>query len=109
MTDPRDPDRIEPMLRAIRIAWLKTPDIRLGQLLLNIAAVTPGRDLFYLEDSTLMTGLTEYPPPAFRQNTGVRDEESCPVCGGKPVLSKDIYPPILSCAKEHSWRGKGGR
>ena len=47
----RDPKRIPEVLEAIRKAWEASPDLRLGQLIMNLA----GTDLmaFYIEDGAL--------------------------------------------------------
>jgi hypothetical protein len=52
----RDPNRIEKVLNDIERIWKRFPDLRLGQLLLNVA-----RDplLYYLEDDELLALLEE--------------------------------------------------
>ena len=50
----RDPERIDRILNQLREVWVKVPDWRLGQLLVN--AVNPKQpcpDVFYLEDREL--------------------------------------------------------
>lgn len=47
----RDPNRIHPILLDLERVWQRYPDLRLGQLLLNL--VDPGHDLYYLEDDKL--------------------------------------------------------
>lgn len=44
----RDPNRIPIVLEALRVAWERYPDLRLGQLLVN--ATPNGQGLFYIED-----------------------------------------------------------
>lgn len=57
----RDPARIEPMLMAIKEMWLLQPDLRLGQLLVNVVRPTePCPDIFYLEDEILLQKLAAY-------------------------------------------------
>ena len=54
----RDPARIDGMLEAVRRAWMRYPDLRLGQLL--VIAVKPSEpcpDVFYVEDSVLLRKL----------------------------------------------------
>lgn len=63
----RDPNRIEPMLQALREAWEVNPDQRLGQLVYNAARtflheetetrVPPCPPLFYCEDDALLVGI----------------------------------------------------
>lgn len=60
----RDPERIDPVLEAIRSVWSLDPDLRLSQLVVN-AARFAGRDvvspeLFSLEDDMLLNGLNAY-------------------------------------------------
>lgn len=50
----RDPDRIDPVLSTVRRLWEKYPDMRLGQLLVNVAH---GDDMFNLEDEELVLRL----------------------------------------------------
>src|SRR5262245_60411451 len=45
----RDANRIPPILDALRLLWIENSDLRLGQLLINLAKTS---DLFYLEDNT---------------------------------------------------------
>lgn len=49
----RDPKRIGPMLHQIGRLWREYPDLRLGQLMMNLAHTGPSRDLFNLEDDEL--------------------------------------------------------
>jgi hypothetical protein len=72
MKPPRAPERIAPMLDQIREIWERTPDLRLGQLLVN----TINRErqqrvphsggellnvLFYMEDEELLARLKKQP------------------------------------------------
>lgn len=50
----RDPKRIPLILRKLEKLWLRAPDLRLGQLLMNAAAFADSRDCFYLEDAALV-------------------------------------------------------
>ena len=53
----RDPRRIDEVLNIIKIYWEQHPDLRLCQLLSNIAVSNgwvEGNDLFYLEDDQLI-------------------------------------------------------
>lgn len=47
---PRNPNRIDPILRELGRLWKMLPDMRLGQLVYNIA----GRDPFHIEDVDLV-------------------------------------------------------
>ena len=53
----RDVNRIEPTLARIGEIWKKYPDLRLGQLILNL-----GREevLYYLEDKDLVEALENF-------------------------------------------------
>ena len=56
----RDPNRIDRVLEAIREAWAKDPDSRLGQLLYNVVrSHSPSLDLFSIEDSVLEKLVTQ--------------------------------------------------
>lgn len=57
----RDPNRITTVLEAIRRAWLKQPDLRLAQLLINaIGSCEPCPEVFNAEDDALLQGLARY-------------------------------------------------
>ena len=53
--EPRDPDRITPMLAKIEELWKKCPQLRLGQLLGNCAKSEIR--LYYMEDDVLLKKL----------------------------------------------------
>jgi uncharacterized protein YihD (DUF1040 family) len=50
----RDPKRIEWMMWAVKRAWKRYPDLRLGQLILNLAQEDEFETLYNLEDDALM-------------------------------------------------------
>lgn len=54
----RNPDRIEPMLKQLELYWKANPDLRLGQIISNMAASIGSIDCFYTEDDILMGVLT---------------------------------------------------
>ena len=47
----RNPNRIDKILNEIRIIWKQYPDLRLGQLILN---VIENPALYYIEDEELV-------------------------------------------------------
>ena len=47
----RDPNRIQPILDDLGNVWRAHPDMRLGQLLVNLVAVDS--DLYFVEDEAL--------------------------------------------------------
>ena len=53
----RNPDRIDKILDEIKQVWEKYPDMRLGQLLLN---VLQDPVLYYVEDDELTAALKDY-------------------------------------------------
>lgn len=55
MVSARDPNRIFGVLSELFLVWKESPDLRLGQLLCNLA----GSDLFYLEDENLIARMRE--------------------------------------------------
>jgi len=48
----RDRDRMEQILVKIMRGWRGVPDLRLGQLLLNVTSLAK-KDLYYVEDKEL--------------------------------------------------------
>ena len=54
-------DEITPVLAALYEAWLRCPELRLGQLLVNVVNPTqPCPEVFYVEDATLAKKLKEW-------------------------------------------------
>lgn len=57
----RDPTRIDAMLAALRETWLESPDLRLGQLIVNaVRPSAPCPEVFYVEDEELTRRLNGY-------------------------------------------------
>jgi hypothetical protein len=57
----RDPARIDDVLAAVRAAWAESPDLRLGQLIVNAVRPTnPCPEVFYTEDDALVQGLSSF-------------------------------------------------
>jgi uncharacterized protein YihD (DUF1040 family) len=52
----RDPARIDRMLAALKKAWKENPDMRLGQLIVNVAGKN---DPYFIEDDVTETRLTQ--------------------------------------------------
>lgn len=61
-TKMKNIDRIDPIILELANVWYSNPDLRLCQLLSNVA-ISTGRkhhaDLFYFEDDELLKGLKE--------------------------------------------------
>lgn len=58
----KNPNRIDPTLDAIREAWKRTPDQRLGQLIVNLARTAPRAvDTFAIEDDQLVERSRQWP------------------------------------------------
>ena len=53
----RDPQRIKRILALLEKAWQEVPDLRLGQLIENIAKELGWNDAFYMEDDVLQKEL----------------------------------------------------
>ena len=53
----RDKERIRPLLERLEKIWKEHPDLRLGQLILNVV-----RDpaLYYLEDEEIINSIEEF-------------------------------------------------
>ncbi|WP_217924678.1 hypothetical protein [Miltoncostaea oceani] len=49
----RDPERMERILGKLAVAWDAVPDMRLGQLLVNLGATPAPTPLFEVEDDDL--------------------------------------------------------
>lgn len=56
----RNPARIRPILEKVEAVWINNPDMRLGQLLINLAPPEYRQDIFYMEDEELVVGLDKY-------------------------------------------------
>lgn len=57
----RDPARIDEILAALRAAWQESPDLRLGQLIVDaIRPTQPCPEVFHVQDEGLLERLTEY-------------------------------------------------
>ena len=55
----RDPQRIEPTLKLLEELWKKYPDMRLGQLIENLAS-DANLDAWTIEDSELQQTLNKW-------------------------------------------------
>ena len=55
----RDPNRIPKVLKELEKIWAQTPDLRLGQLLINATMTKAGEmaDFYYMEDNDLLEKL----------------------------------------------------
>lgn len=57
----RDPAPIESMLTLVREIWEASPDLRLGQLIVNAARPNaPCPEIYSVEDDALASGLRSY-------------------------------------------------
>ena len=77
MTDPlvtpRDPKRIMEILVLIDHIWRRDPDMRLGQLLVNVVPEFDRRP-FFIEDDDLLEALKDYwekGPKVYPDSTGL--------------------------------------
>jgi hypothetical protein len=54
-----DPNRIDPILAALRRVWERHPELRLGQIVVNAASLgaTPDAPVFYVNDEKMVVGL----------------------------------------------------
>lgn len=65
----RAPARIESMLNQLRELWEKSPDMRLGQLIVNaVQPREPCPDVFYIEDTALQHRLADLSSRISNQN-----------------------------------------
>lgn len=62
----RDPARIDQILELLREVWTRSPDLRLGQLIVNaVRPQEPCPEVFYIEDTVLarrLEGMLKAPP-----------------------------------------------
>jgi uncharacterized protein YihD (DUF1040 family) len=56
----RDPKRIKELLKQIETIWMKNPDLRFFQLLVNIFNLENGPYFYYLEDDKIIEELKQY-------------------------------------------------
>lgn len=57
----RNPARIDEILSALRATWEESPDLRLGQLIVNaVRPTTPCPEVFHAQDEDLLRRLTDY-------------------------------------------------
>ena len=56
----RNKDRIRPFCERLAAAWERCPDLRFGQLILNVYASECDRDPFYVEDETSIQMIEAY-------------------------------------------------
>jgi uncharacterized protein YihD (DUF1040 family) len=60
-TAERDPKRIDEILAELRELWMKCPDLRLGQLVVNIIGPSqPTPEVFYVEDDEFLVCLRKF-------------------------------------------------
>ena len=58
----RDPNRIDPIIEALRQAWKASPEFRLGQLVESQGLFQePELDPFYMEDDEMLLALKRWP------------------------------------------------
>jgi len=50
----RDPRRIGKLCERLAAAWRYVPDMRLGQLMIDVFTLIKGRDPFYIEDDEMI-------------------------------------------------------
>ena len=55
----RDKKRIKPFLRALEKEWMKVPDWRFGQLVLNVLSENKSK-AFVMEDAEMLEAFEEY-------------------------------------------------
>jgi uncharacterized protein YihD (DUF1040 family) len=55
----RDPDRIPRILSELQLIWQDRPDLRLGQLLMNVFSEAE-EDLYYMEDDEIIRAIERY-------------------------------------------------
>jgi uncharacterized protein YihD (DUF1040 family) len=56
----RDPKRIKKLLKEIETIWMKYPDLRFFQLLINVFRLDENPYFYYLEDDKIIEELKQY-------------------------------------------------
>jgi uncharacterized protein YihD (DUF1040 family) len=56
----RDPKRIKELLKQLETIWMKNPDLRFFQLLLNVFNCDTGMFFYQLEDDKIIDQLKQY-------------------------------------------------
>jgi len=87
----RDPARIPLVLEALRIYWEQNPDLRLGQIVSNLAPFDTA--LFYLEDATLLRWLTDATVTGRAEKEALRAR----IAELERQLKPDAVPPHERC------------
>jgi uncharacterized protein YihD (DUF1040 family) len=64
----RDPARIDPLLAELRAFWHRSPDWRLGQLVVNLTAFAGATNPSTIEDDRLLRTLRERNAAAERED-----------------------------------------
>jgi uncharacterized protein YihD (DUF1040 family) len=67
----RDPNRIDKVLNTIRFFWKKNPDLRLTQMVLNLAG--DNEDVFYMEEDELLERLNKLYSDTLPRNQPFQD------------------------------------
>lgn len=75
----RNPNRMFTVLSELFLVWKESPDLRLGQLLSNLANTS---DLFYLEDENMVARMREWRafgalPQEDTHGLGACDKDGC--------------------------------
>lgn len=78
---PPDLGRISPILDALNEAWRTNPELRLGQLISNLADSGGTADTYYVTDDVLLEALRRWNKPEPRE----WEIWVCPTCGGLPM------------------------
>ena len=55
----RDPERISVILDELRQFWMRHPDWRLGQVIVNLTEAKSTSDIFYIEDDVFLHKLQQ--------------------------------------------------
>jgi uncharacterized protein YihD (DUF1040 family) len=94
----RDTKRIDVVLEEIKKIWMENPDLRLGQLLLNVC----DSYLYYVEDDVLVKALKEVYKPSNIIYGKVKQEDGSYVEDKNMIARKfgNITKACFTCKKE---------
>lgn len=87
----RDPKRIKQILAELEEYWTANPDLRLCQIITNVAwSIDDAADIFYVEDNEMLTAFIDqnkYNPSIIKGSTPVVDME-------QPAFKHNILPNL---------------
>lgn len=85
----RDPARIDKVLAVLRAAWKASPDVRLGQLVLNATGARDFLGVYQTEDEDVLLGLAALAPAGPATPAPGMVSLPCRACEGSGLVDHD--------------------